>query len=81
MPKKAFSTTMDAETLRALKLFAVRQDRTLNDVLEEAATAYLHQQAARDPDAAIFLRRAEEPLEDCLAAIERRISKIKKSRA
>lgn len=81
MAKKAFSTTMDAETLKALKLYAVRQDRTLNDVLEEAATSYLDQKTAQDPDLAFFRRRAHEPLEDCLAAIERRISKIKKSRA
>ena len=81
MAKKAFSTTMDDETLKALKLYAVRQDRALNDVLEEAAVAYLDKKAAQDPDAALFRRRAAEPLEDCLAAIERRISKIKKIRA
>ena len=81
MSKRAFSTTMDAETLKALKLYAVRQDRTLNDVLEEAATSYLDQKTAQDPDLAFFNKRANEPLEDCLAAIERRISKIKKSRA
>jgi hypothetical protein len=80
MAKKAFSTTMDAETLKALKLYAVRQDRALNDILEEAAVAYLDKKAAQDPDAAFFSRRATEPLLDCLAAIERRISKIKKSR-
>ena len=81
MAKKPFSTTMDAETLRALKLYAVRQDRALNDVLEEAAVAYLSQKAAQDPDAAFFRRRATEPIEDCLAAIEQRISQIKKTRA
>jgi hypothetical protein len=80
MAKKAFSTTMDAETLKALKLYAVTQDRALNDVLEEATVAYLDQKAAH-PDAALFNRRANEPLEDCLAAIERRISKIKRQRA
>lgn len=81
MAKKAFSTTMDAETLKALKLYAVTQDRALNDVLEEAAVAYLEQKAAQDPDAALFNQRANEPLEDCLAAIERRISKIKQQHA
>jgi hypothetical protein len=81
MAKKAFSTTMDAETLKALKLYAVRQDRALNEVLEEAAVAYLDQKAAQDPDASLFSRRATEPIEDCLAAIELRISKIKKNRA
>lgn len=81
MAKKASSSTMDAETLRALKMYAVRQDRTLNDVLEEAATSYLDQKAAQDPDLAFFNRRANEPIEDCLAAIARRISRIKKSRA
>ena len=81
MAKKAFSTTMDSETLRALKMYAVRQDRALNDVLEEAAVAYLDQKAAQDPDATFFSQRATEPIEDCLAAIERRISKIKKNRA
>jgi hypothetical protein len=81
MAKKAFSTTMNSETLKALKLYAVKQDRTLNDVLEEATVAYLDQKEAQDPDAALFIRRAKEPLADCLAAIERRISKIKKHRA
>jgi hypothetical protein len=80
MGKKAFSTTMDAETLKALRLYAVKQDRALNDVLEEAAAAYLAQKATQDPDAAVFVRRAHEPLEDCLAAIERRIAGMKKSR-
>ena len=37
MRRKAFSTTMDANTLKALKLIAVKQDRPLNEVLEEAA--------------------------------------------
>lgn len=78
MAKKAFSTTMDGETLKVLKLYAVKQDRTLNDVLEEAAVAYLAQKAVEDPDAAIFARRAHEPLGDCLAAIEQRISSIKR---
>jgi hypothetical protein len=81
MAKKAFSTTMNGETLKALKLYAVKQDRTLNDVLEEATVAYLDQKEAQDPDAALFIRRANEPLTDCRAAIERRISKIKKHRA
>lgn len=81
MPRKAFSTTMDASTLKALKLLAVKQDRPLNDVLEEAAARYLAEKAAEDPDVQIFLKRAREPLEDCLAAIERRIAHIKKQRA
>ena len=81
MAKKAFSTTMNGETLKALKLYAVKQDRALNDVLEEATVAYLDQKEAEDPDAALFIRRSNEPLVDCLAAIERRISKIKKHRA
>ena len=78
MAKKAFSTTMNGETLKALKLYAVKQERTLNDVLEEATVAYLEQKEAQDPDAALFIRRANEPLADCVAAIARRISKIKK---
>lgn len=81
MPRKAFSTTMDASTLKALKVLAVKQDRPLNVVLEEAAANYLAQKAAEDPDAQLFLKRAKEPLEDCLAAIERRIAHIKKQRA
>jgi hypothetical protein len=81
MAKKAFSTTMNGETLKALKLYAVKQERTLNDVLEEATVAYLEQKEAQDPDAALFIRRSNEPLADCLAAIERRISQIKKHRA
>lgn len=81
MPRKAFSTTMDASTLKALKLLAVKQDRPLNVVLEEAATSYLAQKAAEDPEAQLFLKRAKEPLEDCLAAIERRIAHIRKQRA
>ena len=81
MPRKAFSTTMEADTLRALKLYAVRHDLPLNEVLEEAATAYLAQKVAEDPDAEFFSRRADEPVEDCLAAIERRLAAIKKHRA
>ncbi len=81
MPRKAFSTTMDASTLKALKVLAVKQDRPLNNVLEEAAARYLAEKAAEDPDAQLFLKRAKEPLEDCLAAIERRIAHIKKHRA
>jgi len=81
MQRKAFSTTMDANTLKALKLIAVKQDRALNEVLEEAAERYLAERAAEDPDAQVFLKRAKEPLEDCLAAIERRIAHIKKQRA
>lgn len=80
MPRKAFSTTMDASTLKALKVLAVKQDRPLNNVLEEAAARYLAEKAAEDPDAQLFLKRAKEPLEDCLAAIERRIAHIKKHR-
>ncbi len=57
MGKKSFSTTIDGETLKALKLYAVKQDRALNDVLEEAAAAYLAQKATEDPDATIFARR------------------------
>lgn len=81
MPRKAFSTTMDASTLKALKLLAVKQDRPLNKVLEEAAGKYLAEKAAEDPDAHLFLKRAKEPIEDCLAAIERRITDIKRRRA
>ncbi len=81
MPRKAFSTTMEADTLKALKLYAVKHDRPLNEVLEEAAAAYLAQKVAEDPDAPLFVRRASEPLEDCLAAIERRLTAIKKRRA
>jgi sirohydrochlorin ferrochelatase len=81
MPRKAFSTTMDASTLKALKVLAVKQDRSMNAVLEEAATKYLAEKAAEDPDAQLFLRRAKEPLEDCMAAIERRIAHIKRQRA
>lgn len=72
---------MDTNTLKALKLIAVKQDRPLNEVLEEAAERYLAERAAEDPDAQVFLKRAKEPLEDCLAAIERRIAHIKKQRA
>lgn len=81
MRRKAFSSTMDANTLKALKLIAVKQDRPLNEVLEEAAERYLAERVAEDPDAQVFLKRAKEPLEDCLAAIERRIAHIKKQRA
>jgi len=81
MPRRAFSTTLDAGTLKALKLLAVKQDRALNDVLEEAAQRYLAETAAADPDAQLFVKRAKEPLEDCLRAIERRLTHIKKQRA
>ena len=69
---------MDADTLKALKVLAVKQDRPLAAVMEEAAQRYLAEKAAEDPDAHLFLRRAKEPLEDCLAAIERRVAQIKK---
>lgn len=81
MARKAFSTTLDANTLKALKLLAVKEDRPLNKVLEEAAERYLAEKAAADPDLQLFAKRAREPLEDCLAAIERRIAHIKKRRA
>ena len=81
MQRKAFSTTMDAGTLKALKLLAVKQDRPFNQVLKEAVERYLAEKAAEDPDAQLFLKRAKEPLEDCLTAIERRIASIKKRRA
>lgn len=81
MPRKAFSTTMEADTLKALKLYAVKHDRPLNEVLEEAAAAYLAQKIAQDPDVEFFSRRADEPLENCVAAIEHRLAAIKKRRA
>jgi predicted transcriptional regulator len=80
MSRKAFSTTMDADTLKALKLVAVKRDRSLNAVLQEAVERYLAEEAVKDPDAQVFLRRAKEPLEDCMAAIERRIARIKRQR-
>ena len=81
MARKAFSTTMDADTLKALKLVAVKHDRSLSAVLEEAAERYLAEQAVNDPDAQVFLKRTKEPLEDCMAAIERRLNRIKRQRA
>jgi len=81
MPRKAFSTTMDSDTLKALKLMAVKRDRSLNAVLEEAAERYLAEEAIKDPDAQLFLRRAKEPLVDCMVAIERRFARIKRQRA
>ncbi len=80
MARRAFSTTLDANTLKALKMLAVKEDRPLNKVLEEAAERYLAEKAAADPDLQLFAKRAREPLEDCLAAIERRIAHIKKRR-
>jgi len=81
MSRKAFSTTMDPDTLKALKLVAVKRDRSLNAVLQEAVEKYLAEEAVKDPDAQVFLKRAKEPLEDCMAAIERRITRIKRQRA
>lgn len=81
MSRKAFSTTMDSDILKALKLMAVKRDRSLNAVLEEAVERYLAEQAVNDPDAQVFLKRVKEPLEDCMAAIERRIARIKRQRA
>jgi len=80
MARKAFSTTLDADTLKALKVVAAKEDRPLNKVLEEAAERYLSERAAADPDVQLFVSRAKEPLEDCLTAIERRIAHIKKRR-
>jgi len=54
MPRRAFSTTLDANTLKALKVLTVKQDRPLNKVLEEAAERYLADQAAADPDLQLF---------------------------
>lgn len=48
---------------------------------EKSAETHLAKKAAKDPDAQPFLRRRKERLEDCLAAIERRIAHIKKRRA
>jgi len=81
MPRKAFSTTLDADTLKALKVLAVKEDRPLNRVLEEAAERYLADKEAADPDLRLFTKRAKEPLTDCLAAIERRVASIKRRRA
>jgi predicted transcriptional regulator len=81
MSQKAFSTTMDSDTLKALKLLAVKRDRSLNAVLEEAVERYLAEEAVKDPDAQVFLKRAKEPVEDCMAAIERRFARIKTQRA
>jgi hypothetical protein len=78
MARKVLSTTMNADVLRALKVQAVKEGRPLAAVMEEAARTYLAKKAAEDPDAQLFLRRAREPLEDCLAAIERRVAQIKK---
>ena len=36
----------------------------------------LAEKVAADPDRQLFVMRAKEPLEDCLAAIERRIGHI-----
>ncbi len=44
----------------------------------KAAKRYSAERAAKDPDAQLFLRRAKEPIDDCLVAIERRIAQIKK---
>ncbi len=81
MPRNVFSTTLDANTLKALKLLAAREYRPLYEVLEEAAERYLAQKAAGDPDRQFFTKRGKEPLEDCLAAIARRIAHIKRRRA
>ncbi len=81
MPRRAFSTTMDSDILKALKLVAVKRDRPLNALLEEAVERYLAEEAVKDPDAQVFLKRAKEPLVDCMAAIERRIGRIKRQRA
>jgi hypothetical protein len=80
MPRKAFSTTKDSDTPKALKLVAVKRDRSMNAVLEEAVERYLTEEAIKDPDAQIFLTRAKEPLVDCMAAIERRFARIKRQR-
>ena len=81
MIRKAFSTTLDPNTLKALKMLAVKQERPLNKVLEDAAQYYLATQADRDPDVQFFVKRAKEPLEDPGAAIERRIAHLKRRRA
>lgn len=81
MGRKAFSTTLDANTLKALKVLAAKEDRPLDALLEEAAGRYLAERAAADPDLQLFVKRAKEPLEDCLAAIERRIAQIQRRRA
>lgn len=48
---------------------------------KKAGEKHLAKKVTEDSDAQLFLRRRKEPLEDCLAAIERRIGHIKKQRA
>jgi hypothetical protein len=43
---------------------------------KRAAKRGLGEGAAKDPDAQLFLKRAKEPIEDCLSAIEQRIARI-----
>ncbi len=47
----------------------------------KAAKRYSAERATKDPDAQLFLRRAKDPIDDCLATIERRIAQINKRRA
>jgi hypothetical protein len=48
---------------------------------DETAKRCAAQKVAEDPDAPLFLKRAKEPIEDCLAAIQRRIAHITKQRS
>ncbi|HXZ43734.1 MAG TPA: hypothetical protein VEH53_02820 [archaeon] len=47
MPRKTFSTKMDADILKALMLVAVKRDRSPNASLEEAVERYLAEQAVK----------------------------------
>ncbi len=51
MPRNVFSTTLDAKTLKALKLLAAREYRPLYEVLQEAAERYLAQRRPETPTA------------------------------
>jgi hypothetical protein len=77
MGRKALSTTMDEDLLRALKVAAARFDRPLNQLPEEGARKILEELWQPNPDAALFAERQHEPEEDLLAEIESRLKRVR----
>lgn len=80
MARQAFSTTIDEEILRELTIAANYLDRPVNELIEEGARKLLDALAAPDLDARFFIDRRDEPEEDLLAEIEKRVRRIREDR-
>lgn len=47
MPKQKFTTTIDSELLEKIKIQAIKEKRSVSDLLEELITKYLEETAAK----------------------------------